>query len=179
MGLWPVGAAPTPTPVSSAVALNNPGFESGNLDGWDVTQPLGAFTPQEVSPIRVHSGSQAVRAVYLNDNGKSTTLGQSVFLIPGANYTVSGWVSHDNPASLYCNFVVYAFPYSARTFSSLSLTTVPAGTWVRHSTTFQAAASFANIFANIGCGVMGTVGSDPGKNVLYIDDISVVQTSSL
>ena len=178
-GIWPVGAEPTTAPISSAVALNNPGFESGNLNGWVVTEQLGAFTPQEVSPLRAHSGGQAVRAVFLNDNGRSTTLGQSVFLIPGANYTVSGWVSHDNPASIYCRFTVYAFPYSARTFSTLSLTTVPAGTWVRQSTTFQAAASFATLYANFGCDVTGTVNSVAGKNVVYIDDISMVQTDSL
>ena len=177
-GLWPVGATPTPTPVSSAVALNNPGFESGSFDGWDITQPLGVFTPQEVSPLRVHSGGQAVRAVFLNENGKSTSLGQSIFVVPGANYTVSGWINQDNPASLYCRFVVWATPYSNRNFTTLLMPTVPAGTWYRHSTTFQAAASFATIYANFACDVSGPVSSDAGKNVMYVDDISVVQTGS-
>lgn len=177
-GLFPVGAAPTATPISSAVALNNPGFEKGNLDGWDVYQPMAPFTPQEVSPVRTHSGGQAFRAGYLNDDSRGITLTQPVFITPGANYTVSGWVSHDNPGNLYCRFLVYALPYTARVLLPLGLKTVPAGTWVRYSSTFHTATSYATIYINFSCGVMGAPNSDTGKNTVYVDDISLVQVDS-
>jgi hypothetical protein len=172
-----VTATATPTPSSNAVALRNAGFESGTLDAWTITQPLSAFNTQDVSSVRVHSGSDAMRAIFLNDNGHNTLLGQQVWVVPGANYSVSGWINHDNPTNSNCGFAVYATPYWTRNLpNSLDMRTLPANTWQQFTSTFQASASYATVYVSFYCNVMGTVNSNTGKNNLYIDDISIVRT---
>ncbi len=176
-GIFPVGAEPTTPPrPASTVAITNGGFENGNFSGWTITQPLGPFNTQDVSTVRARNGSYAARGISLNDNGHSTTLAQVVFLEPGANYTISGWISQENPLSNFCHFGVYAFPYVTRVYVPLpNLMSIPAGTWYQFTSTFQAATSVGTIFANFGCDVTQPVGSEVGKNTLYMDDITLVR----
>jgi hypothetical protein len=139
-------AIATPTPSFEAVALRNPGFESGSTDGWTFTQPLTPFNTQDVSTVRVHSGSNAFRAIFLNNNGHSTVMSQSVYVVPGGNYSVSGWITHDNPTNSNCGFAVYAMPYWTRNLTgTLDMRTLPANTWRQFTSTFQASASYATV----------------------------------
>ncbi|WP_425470147.1 chitinase [Streptomyces tateyamensis] len=73
---------------ASADALNllqNPGFESGTLQGWSCTANSGAVVG---SP--VHSGSHALQAVPAgSDNAQCT---QQVSVRPNSAYTLSAWV---------------------------------------------------------------------------------------
>ena len=174
-----VGQEPSATavaPVSPTAALQNPGFEAGNLAGWTFTQPLTPFNTQDVSGVRVHSGSQAFRAVFLNDNSHSTGMSQIVPVVPGANYTLAAWVSHDNPANSLCTIYVSGAPYVSWAQTQQSFRDVPAGVWRQVSVNFQAGASYAAVNLSFSCTVSGAVNSNPGKNTLYIDEVTLVRT---
>jgi hypothetical protein len=168
-------ATTTAAPSTATVALQNAGFEDGTTAGWTIDQPLTPFSPQDISPARVRSGSQAFRAVFPNDNGHSTRLSQKVDVVPGANYTISAWVNHDNPANSWCGFSVYGQPYYTWAQTSISLRDVPAGQWRQVATDFQAAASYVTVSVAFYCNVGGDIRSEPGKNTLYIDDVALVR----
>ncbi|KAB5527923.1 hypothetical protein GE09DRAFT_1149615 [Coniochaeta sp. 2T2.1] len=149
--------APTPT-VDATNLLQNPGFEAGSKAGWTFSQPLTPFTIEDVSPAMVHSGSYAYRAVFENENGHSTQMYQSLAVVPGGNYRLSG------------------SPYATYAYTSVSLRDVPANQWRLVTVNFQAAASWVTASLNFYCNVGTTRYADNGKNTLYFDDISLVRT---
>ncbi|KAB5585056.1 hypothetical protein GE09DRAFT_1069216 [Coniochaeta sp. 2T2.1] len=167
--------APTPT-VDATNLLQNPGFESGSKAGWTFSQPLTAFTVEDVSPARVHSGSYAYRAVFENENGHSTQMYQSLAVVPGGNYRLSAWVNHQNPAESYCGVSVFGNPAVTYAYTSVSLRDVPANQWQLVTVNFQAAASWLTASLSFYCNVGTTRYADNGKNTLYFDDVSLVRT---
>lgn len=176
---YPVGEEPTttaePPTATTTVTLQNAGFELGTAEGWSFDQPLTPFSPQDVSPARARTGSQAFRAVFPNDNGHFTEISQTVNVEPGAFYALTAWVSHDNPAGSWCGFSVYGLPYVDWAQTQLSLRDVPAGEWQQIETDFQAAASYATIYVSFYCNVGGAIHSEGGKNTIYIDDVALVK----
>ena len=170
---YTAGDEPTATPTP---ALQNPGFESGATEGWTITQD-SPFSPQDVSNARAHSGNNALRAVFLNENGHSATISQSVFVVPGGNYIFSALVSHDSAnMNSGCFMFVYAKPYVSYAQVQVQFRDMPAGIWQQVSVNLQAAASFANLSIQFSCHTAGDLNSDTGKDTLYIDDISLIRT---
>lgn len=95
--------------------LTNPGFESGNFNGWSVTGTspnygvniagfliqgtYGAYGPTYVV---VHSGTYAGYAVvcsFCTNNGEYVELTQPVTLVPGDVYTASLWLGNGSSQS--------------------------------------------------------------------------------
>lgn len=179
VGQEPTTATETAALASPTVALQNPGFEAGSFAGWTINQPLTAFNVQEVSGVRTHSGSKALRAVFGNDNGHSTEISQQVALFPGAKYNLSIWVSNDSPTDS-CSVLLYAQPAATgltnMAQSSVILSAVPAGTWYRLELPFQALASFGTVRVRFLCNARPPLNSDGGKNTIYLDDMLLVRT---
>ena len=177
VGQEPATTTSTAALVSPTVALQNPGFEAGSTAGWTMGQIMGPFNTQDVSTARAHSGGSAFRGIYTNDNGEGSVMSQKVAVVPGAKYTFSVWVSHDNTNS-DCNVAVYANPYVNYAFVQTSLRTVPAGGWQQVSVNVQAAASWVTLSISFTCNVIGGVNSADGKDTLYIDDALLVRTDA-
>ncbi|KAL2130741.1 hypothetical protein VTI74DRAFT_6005 [Chaetomium olivicolor] len=160
-----------PAPVSPTGLFQNGGFESGDTTGWAFTNRLSPFTPEGVSSARARSGKYAFRAVFLNENGHYTIMTQTAPVEPGANYTISMWVSHDNPAS-DCTVTLTVRPLDMYNsgMPTVGLKNVPAGVWQELSFTYQSLGTFLIISAHYNCNAKSPVGSDAGKNTIYMDD---------
>lgn len=176
---YTVGQEPTITgptiPAATVPVLQNPGFESGTMDGWTINDEYGLpFNAMDVSSARVHSGSMAVRAVFLNDKGRASHYSQDVQGTPGGNYTFSMWASHDKPAGSNCRVALWVHPVLAWGQNNLNLRGVPAGGWHRVSIDFQAAASWTTLGFIFACDRVGDIGSEGGKDTLYMDDLALV-----
>ncbi|KAL2132695.1 hypothetical protein VTI74DRAFT_3475 [Chaetomium olivicolor] len=159
------------TPVPTNPVIQNTGFETGTKDSWTLDS---SFNTEDISNVCTHSGKFAYRAIYLNDNGRSTQITQDVQLTPGGNYTLSIWVSHDNPANSWCGMSLYALRFVEWADIEMSFMGVPAATWQKINVDFQAAASWATLSVYFYCGVAGPTWSDQGKNTLYFDDIELM-----
>jgi hypothetical protein len=175
---YTVGQEPATTTNAVAVPTNpvvqNAGFETGTKDdGWSWDHGLTPFNTEDVSNVRTHSGSFAFRAIYLNDNGHNTEMKQDVQVTPGGNYTLSVWVSHDNPTGSWCGMFAGATPIVGWVDGEMTFRDVPASVWQKISVDFQAMATWTTISLNFYCNVGGTINSAGGKNTLYFDDVTV------
>ena len=175
---YTVGQEPTITgpvfPSATPFELQNPGFETGTLDGWTKNPYAAPFNAIDVSGARVHSGSMAMRAVFLNDNGRGDWYSQTMQGVPGGNYTLSMWVSHDNPTGSNCIVNLVVQPVVTYPQNGLDLRGVPAGGWNYVSIDFQTAASWTTLSFLYSCEVTGGIGAASGKNTLYFDDFALV-----
>ena len=170
---YTVGQEPTSAPVPTNPVVQNPGFESGTKDGWSFTDRANPFT-DDVSSVRTHSGNSAFRVYFANNGGGNTLMKQNVQVTPGGNYTLSVWVSNDNPTGSACGMSLQATPIPAYISGEMSFKDVPAGTWKKISTNFQAVATWVTISADYYCnGAGGGQGAEIGKNTLYLDDFEV------
>ena len=143
---------------------------------------MSGFTVQDVSGVRAHGGSKALRAVFTNDKGHITELSQKVAVVPGAAYSFSVWISNDNPTD-YCNVILSGLPtVSTLAISNASVAfsaVAPAGSWYKLQMPFQTAASWATLRVRFLCNVQLPINSDAGKNTIYIDDALLVRTDDV
>jgi hypothetical protein len=170
-------ATATPAPASTTGVLTNGGFESGNINGWTLTDRATPFTSTNASTGVAHSGTSALRIVFQNDNGKNSILSQTTSVVPGGNYSLSMWVMDTNQLP-DCAITLYLSPWMgvSQPRYELSFRTVTANVWQQMSLNFQAAASFLTVSYNYYCNGYGTGHTTDGYNTIYVDDVFLVRT---
>ncbi len=170
--------APASTPAPSNAVVANGGFETGTKSGWTYYDNFLPYTPDEISTLRAHGGSKyALRAVNLNEAGHNSVLAQDVAVVPGGNYTLSIWLSHDNAAGTAgCGLTYNVSPTDGDGYveGGVSFNWYPAGTWSQVGLDFQAIATWATITITYSCNNIGALKSVAGQDVLYLDDIEVL-----
>ena len=170
--------APASTPAPSNAPVANGGFETGSKSGWTFYDNFQPFTPDAISTLRAHNGSKyAMRAVNLNDDGHSSVLTQDVTVVPGGNYTLSIWLSHDNAAgTAACGLAYNVMPTDGDGYveGGALFNWYPAGTWSQIGLDFQAIATWATITITYYCNNVDPIRSVAGQDVLYLDDIEVL-----
>ncbi len=170
--------APASTPAPSNAVVANGGFETGDKSGWNFYDNFLPFNPDEISTLRAHNGSKyAMRAVNLNEAGHNSVLAQDVTVVPGGNYTLSIWLSHDNAAGTAgCGLGYNVMPTDGDGYveGAVSFNWYPAGTWSQVSLDFQAIATWTTVTITYYCNNVGALKSVAGQDVLYLNDIEVL-----
>ena len=171
---YTVGQEPAPTPPANAVVPNG-GFETGNTAGWTFSSPINQPLIIDTTTLRAHNGSAfSLRAVFTNTGQRYSVMERDVPVVPGANYTFSVWLSHDNPRETWtCGLWIGTgpVPYASR---SISFRDFPAGQWYQFTFDLTAGASWVRIQAAFSCIGSGPSEWEDAKNTLYFDDFELI-----
>ncbi|KAK5656749.1 hypothetical protein OQA88_4297 [Cercophora sp. LCS_1] len=162
-----VCSAATDAPAPAPTYINLAGFESGDMGPWAAnTNNGGDVIKTSVSTEVTHSGTYALRTEFSNANGGSRMWIRDVAGLSPGNWELSWWWYSTNSAASTTSRVQFngagvSFVSDAPTKGGLT------GQWVRHSTTFTAAASVGRFYFS----VYGN--QQDGPNVFYVDDIEL------
>ena len=163
--------------------LDNPGFETGNFDGWQTFGGNVAVAP--VTPLNGNSSA----AIAGQNNGATNHTGflQNLSTEEGMAWTASIWARHNTNTALtgtdnYCDLKIEFYQVPNGTYGSGDMlaefsgtmvhTNTPTNTWVQH--TLQAVAPVGSVEARIAV-VFTQQNDDPGAVV--IDDASMQNDS--
>jgi len=171
--------APAPTPAPADAVVPNGGFETGTKDGWNPVDNFLPYDTDELTTAHVHSGKYALRAVHLNNAAHNSALSRDVDVIPGANYTFSFWIDHENPLSSGpdCGVVYNIVPTVENygyTEGGVAFRWYPVGQWQQITVDFQAIATWATLTLTYYCNVGRNLGAVEGRDTFYIDDIELL-----
>jgi carbohydrate binding protein with CBM4/9 domain len=152
-----VAAAMMLPAVAKADLIVNGGFETGHLDGWTCTGPVGSCLVETTSP---HSGQDDVMAI---DNAGFGTLSQTISTTAGSAYTLSFWTFVNNVAD--ANIFQFAIDGAPATGV--------AQTHLYNQTTagFVATGSATTISFSFA--------TQEGSGAWFVDDISVVNAAAV
>jgi hypothetical protein len=127
-------------------AIENPGFEDGNLSSWDSFQDVRA----DVTTAQAHSGSHSLAET----TGVGSLYQDVTELEAGKTYTVSAWVSAIPDATATAQIAIWDPGRQVATFSG-AVTPHPGWQLLMHTVTASAAGSIRiHLFRNKGVGTI-------------------------
>ncbi|KAK4223829.1 WSC domain-containing protein [Podospora fimiseda] len=175
---YPIGSVPPPVPTTGVNLTPNSGFEPGTgYDGWTAAGFTGSIT-QAISTTQKRTGTSAWAVTYANTAGTSGTLIRTVKnLEPGRTYQFKLWWLHTT-ATAQVRIWLGADPLdTSSTLAESNINGLSANVWRERTFTFVPQSSFQVLEIRVEGVRSGGSGTNPGRDVVYIDDISVVRTN--
>lgn len=147
-----VPATPTPTPVPASI-VNNGGFETGDLTGWDLTGDYSSTYIVGSSLGLVNGGNYEVQ---LGTSSSFAYMSQTLATVPGQSYTLDYWMRTGAGGQAFQTY------WNGNLISNL--TNVPSQAWTEYTFTVVATGSSTILE----CGYENTM------NWFHLDNVSVV-----
>lgn len=114
----------------------------------------------------------------LNTVSHNSGMSRDMDVVPGGNYTLSFWLSHDSASSSNrCGVQFNVFPTADNyglVETGVAFRDYPTGGWHQAGLDFQALATYVTITLTYYCNVGGALGSVEGRDTFYLDDIEVL-----
>jgi hypothetical protein len=163
-------SSPTPSPTS---ILTNPGFETGNTNGWTT---YGSYNQMAVVS-DAHGGTKALQVgttyTYATPAGISDYQPSATNLIPGAKYTGQCWVKTSATVTVSVQLHEYSRSSAGQWISANAVvrqdTTVPAGTWKQVTPVTATAIGTGTFFQ------FSAYGNEKAGQAVTIDDCTLVK----